>query len=231
MMAATNGTTRMLTTIHHLWEAAEKENAAMGADEYVRQSYAPNPTSDFKRLQERKYLGCFAKQYNQAGYSPQLIWAFQNERGSGHADFSVYDENKAYLCDIEVTALFTEPAKKDPQDYEDYAPHPPSPIPCHLSVPGTSLRDIDHPRAGFRPYGGLKRVILAHLRDHYPPYWLVVYDNEHGVTHPNLTQLHHRIREILEKKATRGKFPASLTQVWAFDWPNYGKTTITRVWP
>jgi len=221
----------MLITIDHLWEAAERENAAMGADEYLQQSYAPKPSNDFKRLQERKYLGCFAKQYNQVGHTPAIVWACQHERGSGHADFSVYDENKRYLWDIEITALFTKPAKKNPQDYEDYTPYPMTPIPCHLPAQGVSLRDIDHPRAGFQSYATLKRVIEMHLRDQYPRYWLVVYDNEHGVTHPNLTELHHRIREILQKKAIRGKLPANLVQVWAFDWPNYGKTTITRVWP
>jgi hypothetical protein len=218
----------MLTTIDELWEAAEKE---MGADEYVRQSYAPEPSSDFKRLQERKYLGCFAKQYNEGGRAPALVWACQHERGSRHADFSVYDESKRYLCDIEITALFTKPANKNPQDYEDYSPYPVMPIPCHLSAPGVSLRDIDHPRAGFQPYATLKRVIETHLRDQYPPYWLVVYDNEHGVTHPNLTELLQRIREVLEKRAGRNRLPANLKQVWAFDWPNYGKTTLMRVWP
>jgi nitrite reductase/ring-hydroxylating ferredoxin subunit len=101
----------------------------------------------------------------------------------------------------------------------------------HLSIPGVSLRDIDHPRAGFRPYAALNRVIETHLRDQYPPYWLVVYDKKHGVTHPNLIELRHCIREILEKKATRGKLPANLTQVWAFDWPSYAKNTISQVWP
>jgi len=105
------------------------------------------------------------------------------------------------------------------------------PIPPHPSISGEILRDIDHPRAGFRPYATLNLVIETHLGDQYPPYWLVVYDNEHGVTHPNLTELRHRIRDILEKKATRGKLPANLTQVWAFDWPSYAKTTIAQVWP
>lgn len=33
----------MLIRIADLQEAAQKENDAVGADEYVRQSYAPNP--------------------------------------------------------------------------------------------------------------------------------------------------------------------------------------------
>jgi hypothetical protein len=33
--------------------------------------------------------------------------------------------------------------------------------------------DIDQPRQS-QPYAYLKRVIEKHLRDKYPPYWLVV---------------------------------------------------------
>jgi hypothetical protein len=160
-----------------------------------------------------------------------LVWACQCERGSGHADFSVYGENRRYLWDIEFTALFTTPAKKNAEDYEDYSPYPVTPVSWNVAVSGVSLRDIDHPRTGFRPYGRLERVIETHLRDRYPPYWLVIYDNEHGVTDLNLAELKQRIYEILEKRAGGGRLPANLKQVWAFDWPNYGKTTLMRVWP
>lgn len=181
-------------------------------------------------MQERKYLGCFAEQYNEI-HKPALAWVCQHERGSGHADFSAYDENQSYLCDIEITALFTNPAKKDPQDYEDYSPYPATPIPSELQVPGVSIRDINHPRRGFRPYARLRRVIETHLRDDYPPYWLVIYDNEHGVEHPNLEELGQLTRQVLEKKKNRGKLVSNLKQVWVFDWPSYGKTTLMRVWP
>lgn len=56
-----------------------------------------------------------------------------------------------------------------------------------------------------------------HLRDDYPPYWLVIWDNEHGVFHPNLDELALRIGKMLEIKRQRENLPACVQQVWVFD--------------
>ncbi len=222
----------MLMTIEELWEVAEAENDAMGADEYVRRSYSSSkPTPDFTRLKEAKYLGCFAKQYNEVN-SPTLVWARRNEAGSGHADFSVYDDNKSYACDLEITALFSTPTTKDPKGYEDFSPYPHMPIATELSaVPGVTFWDIDHPKPGFRPYARLERTIATHLRDTYPPYWLVIYDNEHGVRHPNLIGLRNRVRDIVGQLNQRKKVPANLKEIWLFDMPNAGGPTLVKAWP
>jgi hypothetical protein len=63
----------------------------------------------------------------------------------------------------------------------------------------------------------LEEVIKKHLRDQYPPYWLVVWDNEHGVWKPNLDELAKLIREVLHARKALGRLPSSLQQVWIFD--------------
>jgi hypothetical protein len=193
----------MLLRIEELWEAAEAKNDAMGADEYVKLSYSSGkPSPDFTELKEAQYLGHFARQYNEA-HSPSLVWACRNEAGSNHSDFSVYDHTKFYLGDIEITALFSTPGVKDPRRYQDFSPFPV----CEIA-PRMILQDIDNPRHGYEPYAKLKRIIEKHLRSKYPPYWLVFYDNEHGVQHPNLIDLGNRVRPILNNLGQRGKIPA-----------------------
>ncbi len=134
----------MLVRIKELLEASEAKNDAMGAAEYLKRSYASGkPSPDFTELKEAQYLGHFTEQYNQA-HSPKLVWARRNMAGSDHADFSVYDENKSYLRDIEITALFSTPAVKVPRGYQDF-----SPFPVHEIAPGVMLQDIDNPRHGY----------------------------------------------------------------------------------
>lgn len=222
----------VLRLIEELRKEAESENDAMGASEYIRRCYSSSyePTPEFTRLKERQYLGEYARQYNER-FAPALIWARENDRGTGHADFSVYARNQSYLCDIEMTALFTKPVSSKPRGYEDYSPYLPALIPAKRVIPDVSLWDIDNPRSGYRPYSRLERIIEMHLRSAYRPYWLVIYDNEHGVQHPNLNQLEKLIRLSLEKKASRGRLPANLRQVWAFVWPSFGASTLVRAWP
>jgi hypothetical protein len=211
---------------------AQAENAAMGAIEYLRRSYSSysEATPELTRLKEDQYLGYFAAQYNERN-APALVWARRNAAGSGYADFSVYDEGKSHLCDIEVTALFTRPSVKKPKSYLDYSPYPPMPMPILDELPdeGVTSWDIDNPRKGFRLYATLERVVEKHLRDKYPPYWLVIYDNEHGVCHPNLGELSRLIRAILQKRAKRGRLPVNLKQVWVFDLRNCAGPTICQV--
>ena len=211
-----------LRKIDDIARDAEARNDAMGADEYLRQSYSScKPTSEFTRLKEEQYLGFFVQQYNE-GHGPALVWACHHDRGSGHADFSVYGGSKSYLWDIEVTALFSQPTTKNPKGYEDFSPYP---VWRNPSDPSVMFQDIDAPRKS-KPYATLNRVVETHLRDKYPPYWLVLYDNEHGVQHPNLNQLEGLIRQILRKKASRSRLPTNLKQVWAFDLPG-----LVQAWP
>jgi hypothetical protein len=65
------------------------------------------------------------------------------------------------------------------EGYEDS-----STFPCWRDPkdPDVMHLDIDQPRRS-QPYARLKRLVELHLRDHYPPYWLVIWDNEHGVFH------------------------------------------------
>jgi hypothetical protein len=114
----------MLRRIEDILKEAEAENNVLGADEYLRQSYSScKPTPEFTRLKEAQYLGYFSEQYNKVN-SPTLAWARRNDAGTGHADFSVYDQSKVYLSDIEITALFSTPGVKDPRGYKDFSPFP-----------------------------------------------------------------------------------------------------------
>ena len=110
-------------------------------------------------------------------------------------------------------SLFSEPVAEDPRSYEDFSPYqcwrdPEYPEVLHL--------DIDQPPRS-KPYTRLKRLVEVHLRDHYPPYWLVIWDNEHGVTHPNLDDLSGRVLNILQARDKRRGLPPTLKQVWIVD--------------
>lgn len=207
--------------IEDMLRDAETQREAMGADNFHERLYSRASTPDFLCLKEEFYLGYFAQEYNKS-YLPELVWACHHPPRSSRADFSVYASNQTHLCDIEVTAIFSKPKTKNPKGYEDYSPFPVRPDPL---VPGAILQDIDSPPK-VQPYAWLKRVIETHFRNKYPPYWLVVYDNEHGVQHPNLNGLASLIRQILEAKATRGQLPLNLQQVWVFDLPG-----VVRVFP
>jgi hypothetical protein len=216
----------VLVRIEERCAEAEAKNEAMGAGEYLRCSYSSGkPSPDFTELKEAQYFCIFARQYNEV-LSPKLVWVRRNQPGSGRADFTVYDENKCYLRDIEVTALFSTPAVKDPSGYQDFSPYPIQEI-----APDAMLLDIDNPRPGYKPYARLPHIIKKHLRSDYPPYWLVIYDNEHGVEHPNLADLGNRVRSILDRPGKRGKIPRGLKEVWVFDMPNAAGATLLKAWP
>ncbi len=193
---------------------------AMGAETFVDRLYSGVSTPDFTRLKEEWELGFFVQHYNRL-HSPALVWACRNQPGTNHADFSVYAADTSYLWDIEVTALFSKPTTKNPKGYEDFSPYPISRDP---SDPRVLHVEIDQPRKS-QPYTMLERVVEKHLRDEYPPYWLVIYDNEHGIQHPNLKHLSSLIQGILRKRAPRGPLPSNLLQVWAFD-----LSGVLRVW-
>lgn len=207
--------------IQEMLEDAEAGMNKMGAETVVERLYSGDPTSEFTSLKENWILGYFADLYNNR-YGPKLVWAVQNQRGTNRADFSVYGEDQSHLCDIEVTSVWSKPHTKNPKGYQDFSPFPVWSDPV---APEVLHQDIDSPPK-VRPYAMLKDVIKSHLRNAYQPYWLVIYDNEHGVQHPNHNQLANRIRDLLQTRAASGSLPASLKQVWAFD--SHG---VVRVFP
>ena len=194
---------------------------AMGARSFVDQCYSGTRTEQLTRLKENWELGSFVQHYNKT-YSPALVWAYHNQRGIGHADFSIYAADKSYLWDIEVTALFPKPTTEYPQSYEDYSRYPVWRDPSNRSLLHVN---INRPPKS-QPYARLKNVVKNHLRDKYPPYWLVIYDNEHDVERRNLKHPANLIETVLRAKAQACKLPASLKQAWVFD----GSGAI-RAWP
>ncbi len=193
----------------------------MGAERVVDQLYSGEPTTGFTRLKEDWELGFFVQEYNKV-HIPALVWACRNQHGTSHADLSIYAADKSYLWDIEVAALFSKPTTKNPQGYEDFSPYPV----WRDTLDSRVLHvEIDQRRKSL-PYARLKRVIETHLRDKYPPYWLVIYDNEHGVQHPNLDHLTSLVRGMLQAKEKRGRLPSSLQQVWVFDFSG-----VVKAWP
>ncbi len=185
---------------------------ALGAAAFVSRLYSGPRTSEFTRLKEDWVLGSFATRFNKL-HAPPLVWADRNPPLTKKADFSVYTNGHRFLVDIEILSLFSEPIVDNPKDYEDF-----SPFPCWRDPkdPDVIHLDIDQPRRS-EPYARLKRLVETHLRDHYPPYWLVIWDNEHGVFHPNLDDLSERVLNILRARGRRRGLPLSLEQVWIID--------------
>jgi hypothetical protein len=198
------------------------------AENFVQQLYSPQrSTPDFTDKKEGWILGTFAELYNRYACPdfgrPELVWARRNMPGTNHADFSVYGADKSYLWDIEVFALFPKPPAKNPKRYQDLWPYPLHPDPSNPAVHDV---DIDQLRKS-KPYANLERLVEKHLRDKYPPYWLVIYDNEFWVQ--DRGQLEDPIRQILQKNV--GRLPANLKQVWAFSLPSNGKGVLIQAWP
>ncbi len=191
---------------HHLTDTTRK---------LVGYFYSPRTGSQYSavdRWKEEWTLCSFAERYNRY-HRPALVWARRNPRGTHRADFSVCGRDRFFLCDIEVTSVWSTPTVKDPHGYEDFCPYPTWMDPSH---PDVRHIDIDRPPKS-PPYGTLKRIVTKHLRDHYPSYWLVIWDNEHAVRHPNLDDLAVRVKKILAAKKASGRLPTSLQHVWVFD--------------
>jgi hypothetical protein len=198
--------------ITDIFDNAEAQMDAMGAAAFVSRLYSGPRTSEFTRLKEDWVLGSFAMRFNKL-HTPSLVWAVRNPPGTKKADFSVYTDGRRFLVDIEILSLFSEPIVDNPKGYEDF-----SPFPCWRDPKDAEVMhlDIDQPRRS-QPYARLKRLVETHLRDHYAPYWLVIWDNEHGVFHPNLDDLSGRVLSIVRARDERGSLPASLKQVWIVD--------------
>ena len=197
-----------MQNIEAMLRQAQAEMDAMGAETYLNRAYSENPTPEFTRLNEEWALGIFAERYNKR-HSPKLFFVCHNPPHSNKADFSVYGEDRPFLCDIEITILWPTPTVKSPKGYEDFNPYSPDP------VFGSPFLDVSRPPK-VPAYARLEQILKKHLRDKYRPYWLVIRDNNH-VKRPNLAQLADLTRTILEAEAKRGKLPANLQQVWVFD--------------
>jgi len=202
----------VLRKIEDRFRDADAYANAMGAAAFEERLYSGRANGEFTWHKEELLLGFFAQEYNKLRF-PQLVWADHHAPHTNRADFSVYSEDRNYVCDIEMTAVFSKPTKKNPSGYEDYSPFSVWPDPV---VPGILHQDIDRPPK-VEPYAWLRRVIETHLRKRYSSYWLVIYDNEHAVHHPNLDQLAEKITGVLEDKASRNRLPSALKQVWGFD--------------
>src|SRR5213083_2218241 len=102
--------------IVEMLKAAEAKDEQAAA-EFARQLYSSQkPMAGFNQTKEDWILGKFAEVYNNHARpdlgGPEMVWACSNPGGSGLADFSVYDSNRSYLRDVEVTALFPKPSVK-----------------------------------------------------------------------------------------------------------------------
>lgn len=149
----------MLYMIKKMFDDAQAVVDKMGSERFLRQLYSESkPTPQFTRLKEKLLLGFFAEQYNRQ-HSPQLLWAYHHAPRTNRADFSIYGENQAYLCDIEMTAVFSKPPTKNPKEYKDYSPFP---VWADPVAPGVLHQDIDSsPKV--QPYSWLRRVLKSHL--------------------------------------------------------------------
>src|SRR5207244_10020752 len=108
----------------------------------------------------------------------------------------------AYVCDLGFTAISRKPSTKRRHGIGDFVPYPPSPdtenpLVTHVWVDRSPSQ---------QPYAYARRVTEKHLRNAYPPYWLVIYDNEflafRGITRADAVR---RLAEIFTAKTSRRK--------------------------
>jgi hypothetical protein len=201
-----------MRNIKEMLDEAEAQMQEAAASTMIARFYSDSRNSELTSLKEEWTLGSFAIRFNEY-YTPELVWARHNAKKTKRADFSVYGADLSFLCDIEVTGLWSTPKIKNPQKYEDFSPYP---IWLDEHNPDLMHVDIDKPPT-LQPYGRLERIIATHLRHDYPAYWLVIWDNDHAVRHPNFDELAERVREILEGKCKVRARSTNLQQVWLFD--------------
>ncbi len=156
--------------ITEIFDGARAQVDAMGSAEFVRRLHAggEEQNENMTRLKEDLELGYFAEQYNAAN-EPALVWAQLNPPGSGHADFTVWSEDKSWSRDLELTSAWEdEDAFPKTQNKDN-----PGMIDVLLSEPREPLRVLRD---------RLQRAIENNLKRHakrrnYPPYWLAIYVN------------------------------------------------------
>ena len=77
----------------------------MGLNAFLDAIHRDNKTPAVIELKEKLALGQFAQFYNQTN-TPKLTFARANPRGSGGADFTVWDETQSWSRDLELTSLW-----------------------------------------------------------------------------------------------------------------------------
>jgi hypothetical protein len=186
--------------ISEIYESAKQLADGMG-HEFLEKLYSDEPVSEeLKEIKEGLELGAFAVKYNDDN-EPKLMYAIRNPRGSAHADYTVFDQNRNLVCDLELTSVWERPNTwREEPDNEDL---------------GVTHVYIDEP-AKFSAYNHLERTIESHLRTDYPPYWLVVYDNtSRAFRDLPRDEGARRIRDLIDGR--RARLPPNLQQVWVWD--------------
>ena len=140
----------------------------MGSDAFDNALHRDDRTSAITELKEKLELGLFAQFYNETN-TPQLIYARANPRGSGGADYTVWDETQTWSRDLELTSLWER--EDDVPRYTDE--NDPNVTHIELSMPRLPL---DQLRGEVTK--NIKRVLYKHARRrNYPTYWLTIYVN------------------------------------------------------
>ena len=186
--------------ISEIYQEAEQLAEGLGHG-FLERLYSCEPVSaEFKEIKEGLQLGGFALRYNDCN-KPKLIYAVRNPDHSGHADYTVFDDDRGLVCDLELTSVWERPKTwNEEPDNEDQAVR-------HVH--------IDEP-ARFPAYNHLKRNITRHLRTKYPQYWLIIYDNSSRAFR-NLpwNEGATRIQGLIDRQKRR--LPPNLQQVWVWD--------------
>lgn len=192
---------RVMKLISEIYEEAKRLANRMGSG-FLKRLYSDEKVDDdeLKEIKEGLELGGFALKYND-GNEPKLMFAVRNPAQSGHADYTVFDEKRGLVCDLELTSVWERPNTWKEE-------------PCAEDSGATEVY-IDDP-AGFGAYQHLKQTIKKHLRTDYPPYWLVVYDNSSRAFRDlPRDEGARRARDIIDRRSDR--LPPNLQQVWVWD--------------
>ncbi len=186
--------------ISEIYEEANQLADGMG-HEFLQKLYSDESVSEeFKEIKEGLDLGAFALKYND-GNAPKLMYAVRNPRRSGHADYTVFDQNRELVCDLELTSVWERPNTWGEEPDSEH--------------PGATDVFIDEP-ARFPAYGHLKQTIKRHLRTDYPPYWMVIYDNSSRAFRDlPRDEGARRIQDLIDRR--RDRLPPNLQQVWVWD--------------
>jgi hypothetical protein len=189
-----------------LFAEAEAGIEAMGGSRgFVDAVHHGSKTDSLIKLKEDLALGQFSEFYNR-GNSPKLGYAQRNERGSGRADFTVWDEALRWNRDLELTSIW------EREDDFPRIPDEDDPDGTHVVLSEPRL-PLDQLQAEVRKY--IKRVLYQHARRRdYPPYWLAIYNNLSLMAY-NLPPdyVANIVRESLIRKPPTG----NLKRIWVWN--------------
>lgn len=140
----------------------------MGSTAFVDALHRGDNAPALVEIKEALELRQFAELYNQIN-TPKLIYARANPRGSGRADFTVWDNNQKWSRDLELTSLW---------EREDNLPRytdekNPNITEVWLSLPRRPLDQLLRELTK-----KIKRDLYKHARrTNYSTYWLAIYAN------------------------------------------------------